>query len=437
MSDRLNSYINKCDLINNTQFGFQKGKSTTDAIISFLNKLNLHLDNINAISILCDLSKAFDCVNHNLLLTKLTKIGIRGIPHKWFKSYLENRSQFTIITSYTYSQNECITTKTASQLQNIERGVPQGSILGPLLFNIYINELPKSNTISDFILYADDTNILFSDKNLETLESKFETILESTNTWFNNNQLILNEDKTKYMHFNKANSNPSPSYDTNQSLNSIKPTSESKFLGITLTSNMSWHSHINQVASKVKPGIAILYKTRDLVNETILLQVYYAIVQSHLNYGIIIWGGAPQYLIDLLLKLQKKALRVIARKNMLTSCRPLFQKYKILTVPSLYILESVCYAKKVIQTKASHADSKLPLSKIGETHCYNTRQQDNIYLPNIPNKKRKLDMDFKCSEIYNKLPRSIKEIPSFKKFRTATKQFLLNNTLYSVQEMNP
>ena len=291
MFNRLTSYITRFNLVTTIQFGFQKGKSTTDAIATFLNKLNDHLHDSNVISILCDLSKAFDCVNHTLLLAKLSHIGIRGIPLKWFQSYLEDRYQYTVITKYAQSKNEMLATKVSSELKNVTRGVPQGSILGPLLFNIYINDLPNSSTICDFILYADDTNILLSDKNMQTLENKFKAIMDSTNTWFKNNQLVINNEKTKYLHFTNTNTS---SLQTHINVKSIIPTNEGKFLGITITSNLSWESHITQVANKIKPGIAMLYKIRDLVNETALLQVYHALIQSHVSYGILLWGGAPQ-----------------------------------------------------------------------------------------------------------------------------------------------
>ena len=257
--------------------------------------------------------------------------------------------------------------------------------------------------------------------------------MDSTNSWFKNNQLVLNKEKTKYIHFNNTNTQ---SLHTKLNLDSIKPTNEAKFLGITITSNLSWESHITQVASKIKPGIAILYKIRDLVDETSLLQVYHALIQSHINYGILLWGGAPQCQIDILLKLQKKALRIIARENMRTSCRPLFNKYKVLTVPSLYILESVCYAKKSIQSETPSGENSSTLRMTNEIHNHNTRNQENIFIPNIPGRKRRLDTELKCSLIYNKLPRTIKLIDNANKFRNVAKKFLLENTIYKLHELN-
>ena len=433
MFNRLNSYINKYNLISPSQFGFQKGKSTVDAILSFLDKLNDHLDNKHVISVFCDLSKAFDCVNHKLLLTKLNKIGIRGIALKWFQSYLEGRLQYTVVKKYTKTGNETLTTESASNVENIKRGVPQGSILGPLLFTIYINDLPKINTNSDYILYADDTNILFSDIHMETLESKFESIMNSTSTWFKNNELVLNKEKSNFIQFGNL---PVSNLPISQCPCEIKQITETKFLGITITSNMSWESHIVKVANKIKPAIAILYKVRNLVNTSTLLQIYHALVQSHINYGILIWGGSPQKYIETLLKLQKKAMRIIGHKDRLSSCRPLFSKYKILTVTSLYILESSCYAKKSLLVKTPPAENKPPIKKVSSIHSYNTRHQENIYIPKIPNNRKKLDILHRSSIIYNKLPDEIKEIGNCQQFRSVTRKFLLDSTLYKLQELN-
>ena len=254
--------------------------------------------------------------------------------------------------------------------------------------------------------------------------------MNSTNAWFKNNELILNSDKTNYMQFGRStgllNALPGNPYS-----NDIKQVDETKFLGITITSSMSWESHINSVANKIKPGIAILYKVRNLVDTTTLLQIYHAIIQSHINYGILIWGGAPQKYLEILLKLQKKAIRIIARKDRLTSCRPLFSKYRILTVTSLYILESTCYAKKPLHT--TNPRGELCLKKVNDAHSYNTRNREDIFIPN--SKKKPSTLQRSCV-IYNKLPTEIKEIDNFKQFRSATKKFLLDSTLYKLNELN-
>ena len=430
MANRLHSYLNKYNLITPSQFGFQKNKSTTDAIHSFMQKLTAHLQNSHVISIFCDLSKAFDCVNHRILLYKLQKMGIRGIPLMWFESYLKDRLQYTAVTKYITTGNETLATTTTSELKYIIRGVPQGSILGPVLFNIYLNDLPNYNSNNDYVLYADDTNLLISDKDLSTLENKFESSLNNTNAWFKNNQLSMNEDKTQFIYFNEGGQN---SQNMLNKFSSIKMIDNSRFLGITISSDLKWENHINQIESKIKPAIGILYKLRNIVDIPTLLQIYYSLIHSHLSYGIIIWGGSPQKLMERLLKLQKKAVRIIDRKDRRTSCRPLFRKHKILTVTSLYILEASKYAKKSMQM--DQTKHKQTLLKTHAIHSHNTRQRNDIFIPNIPTKQRRNNVTYNCSVIYNRLPNSIKVLTNMNQFKAATKKFLLEKTLYTTQEL--
>ena len=291
---KLNNYLSKYHIISESQFGFTKNKSTTDAIISFLSKISHHSSSKHIISIFCDLTKAFDCVNHKILLCKLENIGIRGLPLNWFRSYLSNRSQFTsaINPSLNDSTHNITLTETRSSLAPVTCGVPQGSILGPILFNIYINDLPQiNNNPSNFILYADDTNIIFSTDDPKSLYEKMDSILSNTMAWLKSNHLILNTNKTTYMHIKPksdfSTQNP-PTYPVK-----IDRTDETKFLGVTFTSDLTWHSHINMVIKKIKPGIAMLFKLKHSLPTQSLLQIYFSLIHSHLSYAILIWGNSP------------------------------------------------------------------------------------------------------------------------------------------------
>ena len=257
------------------------------------------------------------------------------------------------------------------------------------------------------------------------------SILSSTTSWFKNNLLTLNLDKTNYMCLKPKLGSKNPHPLTN--LCNLQCTEETKFLGLTIAPNLSWNNHILQVINKIKPGIAILFKLRGSLPTYTLLQIYFSLIQSHLSYAILIWGSSPQKHISKLLKLQKKAVRIIAQKCPRTSCRPLFSHYKILTVTSLYILEASCHAKKALLTNYN-TDKNSTIRHVKDIHSHNTRQQNNIYIRNFTSTKRKTNISFKSSLIYNNLPEHLKQINSLKKFRADTKKHLLDKTIYSLQE---
>ena len=214
--------------------------------------------------------KAFDTVNHDILLTKLEHYGIRDSALNWFNSYLSDRSQYVFLNGV------------SSESKPITCGVPQGSVLGPLLFLLYINDLPNISKILDFYLFADDTNIYYEDASLQNLESIINKELRGLYLWLSVNRLSLNIDKTNFAIFHPF--NKPLKYNVNIMIHK-KAISEKKFikyLGVLIDSTLSWKDHISNSANKLSRAIGILYKLRPFVSLKIMKDIYYALIYSHL-----------------------------------------------------------------------------------------------------------------------------------------------------------
>ena len=237
MYNRVYSHLINHQLLYERQFGFQQNCSTEHAILQLTKEIYESFDeNKFTLGVFIDLSKAFDTVNHKILLKKLTYFGIKGVYLDWFNSYLRNRKQFIFYND-----------KNSSML-DITCGVPQGSILGPLLFLLYINDLQKASSIVKPIMFADDTNIFFSDKHITSLFSTMNNELKNIQKWFNSNKLSLNASKTKYIFFHsQAHSGDIPLKLPKLEINTTTIVRESviKFLGVLLDENLSWKTHIS------------------------------------------------------------------------------------------------------------------------------------------------------------------------------------------------
>ena len=279
MFSRLMSFINDNNILFNKQFGFRQQHSTIQAVLSIADKIQSSIDSSNfSCGIFLDLSKAFDTVNHKILLDKLSFYGIRGIALEWFESYLSNRKQFASIGNIN------------SDTKSIPMGVPQGSVMGPLLFLLYLNDLPNCSNILDFHLFADDTNLFFSSKSLLDIETTVSGELELVHKWLCSNQLSLNIEKSNFVIFH------APQKKINLELNlklhnqSLKQESSTKYLGVLIDENLNWKSHVSQIEGKIKRGIGVISRLRRTVTKSILLNLYYSLIYPYLIYGLIAWG---------------------------------------------------------------------------------------------------------------------------------------------------
>ena len=300
MHKRLYEFLESNDILFENQFGFRKNNSTVHALLQITEQIKETIEKGKVgCGIFIDLRKAFDTVNHNILLSKLVHYGIRDNLLKWFESYLSGRQQYV-----EYNGN-------SSDLRGITCGVPQGSVLGPLLFLIYINDLPNISKTLKKKLFADDTNIYYEADNIYELERTVNKELKHLNQWLIVNRLALNISKTNFVIFHSYNKPIKETVTIKINKKAIDEKKYVKYLGVLIDSSLTWKYHIDNLSKKISKAIGIMYKIRSFVNRKILLNLYYALVYPHLLYAIQTWGFAFDNNINKIEILQRKVIRML------------------------------------------------------------------------------------------------------------------------------
>ena len=318
--DRVYGFLEKYECIYEHQYGFRKKHSTNHALISITEKIRNSLDkNLYAVGVFVDFQKAFDTVNHNILIEKLDHYGIRGCINQWFKSYLSDRKQYVSIDGF--NSKEAI----------IEHGVPQGSVLGPLLFLLYINDLHTSIKNSCTYHFADDTNLLGIGKSIKKIQKLLNKDLKQLMSWLLANKISLNKTKTELIVFRKPRSPPVRDIKVKLNGHVIVPCSTIKYLGLLLDETLSGNAHCSQLITKLTRANGMLTKIRHYVPQDKLLSIYFAIFASHMSYGCQIWGqNQLSSKFKKIVNLQKRAMRIMSFSNYDSASKPLFKQFKIL-----------------------------------------------------------------------------------------------------------
>ena len=360
MHSRVYNFLEKSSLIFDLQFGFRNKHSTSHAILSILDEIRENLDN-NTFScgVFVDLEKAFDTVNHKILLKKLEHYGIRNIANNWFESYLSDRNQFVSLGGIN------------SDNLPVSCGVPQGSILGPLLFIIYINDMHYAIKFSKVHHFADDTNLLFSHKNVKILRKRVNMDLGLLFDWLCANRLSLNVGKTEFVIFRPTRSKRLDRITLKINRCKIFESNKIKYLGMILDSNLNWQHHIFELNKKLFRGVGMIYKIKNLSDASVLKSIYFSLFQSHATYGLVAWGSSRKCLEKVYLS-QKKAIRAISGLGFNDSTSASFKSLRILKIFDLYKLQ--CASLMWDFDHGSLPDAFFGFfTKISDIHSHRTR----------------------------------------------------------------
>uniref|UniRef100_A0A8C6M161 Reverse transcriptase domain-containing protein n=1 Tax=Nothobranchius furzeri TaxID=105023 RepID=A0A8C6M161_NOTFU len=407
---RFDNFVDQCELLTECQYGFRNNRSTVQALIDLNEEITECIDKKkHAIGLFLDLKKAFDTVNHDVLMRKMEKYGFRGIVLDWIKSYLSNRQQYVQINQH------------KSGLREIQCGVPQGSVLGPKLFIMYINDICRVSQVLKFVLFADDTNVFCSGVELQQVLDVVTQEINKLKKWFDVNKLSLNLEKTKFMLFG----NESRYNELDIVINNVKieRVYEIKFLGVVIDSRICWKPHIKYVRGKLARGIAILGKAKYIFNQKALYILYNTMLLPYLSYCVEVWGNTYKSNLQTITTMQKRAIRLITNAGYLDHTNELFIKTRTMKFQDLVKYKTAQIMYKVRNKLMPDKIQKLFTEREGG---YNLRGTLNLKIHKFRTTLKQMCITIIGVKLWNNLEEEIKVSTNINVFKMNYKKHILN-----------
>ena len=406
---RIMSFVDKYVNLDPFQYGFTKNSNTLNATVDFISFLSGELDRGNiVVAVFVDLRKAFDVVDHRLLLSKLERMGFRGVAFKLIKSYLSDRKQYINL-------GNC-----SSDVRVNKCGVPQGSVLGPLLYTLFVLSLRLSGLQARYYTFADDTVLVYKSKDALDLQNMANNDLKHYYYWLLHNKLKINMDKTKYIIFKQKNKVVN---DIHLQIceHRLTKTNDIKYLGLVLDENLNWNAHVKQIKQRLISMAGALYRCRTFLTTKAKYDVYNAYFLSVLRYLIPVWGSCNNTNFKIIQVLQNKILKILFGLDMRLHTEALYQMLKVQPISQILFLEQAKLIHKVLINKTK-INSKIMLNN--ETHEHNLRNINNIRLETARTNKALHSPISLASEAYNSLPQEIKNARVFTEFINKIKMYV-------------
>ena len=386
--------------------------STALAIIELVEEITTAIDEgKTTVGVFIDLKKAFDTVDHNILVKKLEHYGIRGLAKNWVCSYLENRRQYVCIND---SNSECL---------DVKCGVPQGPILGPALFILYVNDMCNVSKSLKSILFADDTNLFYAGKDLDEVCKIISRELNILHIWFQVNKLSLNVAKTNVMIF--GNKRFEENYMISINGMNINRVYVTKFLGVHIDSKLNWNEHISVIKTKVAKNVSIMNRVKHCLISSALYSLYCTLILPYLNYCCEIWGNTYKSRIHPLYIMQKRAIRICGNSDYRAHTKPIFYQFNTLCLPDLVNFNSMVFMYKVFNNSLPN-NLLVYFKKVYDCHEHNTRNNNvNFKIRFSRTTMKATSLCMEAPKMWNELCNSVKLCTSVQEFKHKYKILLL------------